>query len=155
MATLRYTCGIVLLFLWTLQAFSQKGSIGLGITLGNPTGITAQYWTGEITAVKVNFGRQISGINHLLLAADFLVHPWSFDSEGDLIRLYLGAGAGLGFISDLSLSLRTTQGAAYFFEGLPLEVHADLNPSLQLVGPGDVKVFLGGFLGLRWYFRNI
>jgi hypothetical protein len=133
---------------------AQKGDAGVGIILGNPTGISAKYWTGENTAIAGSFGYQISQVDHLLLNADFLWHPWSFASEGDLIRIYLGPGAGLGFLSDLSLSIRTTVGASYWFGDLPLEAHVELNPFLQLIGPEDLKGYLGGFLGIRWYFRK-
>ena len=142
------------LFLIHLGIAAQKGDAGAGITLGNPTGLSAKYWTGENTAVAGTIGYQISGINHLLLNADFLWHPWSFDSEGDLVRIFLGPGAGLGFLSDISVSIRTAAGASYMFSGLPLEAHVELNPALQLIGPGDLKVYLGGYLGVRWYFRK-
>jgi len=146
-----YTAGILLL-LQTAVLSSQNGQIGLGITLGNPTGITAQYRTGENTAVSAVFGRQISGINHLLLAADFLYHPWTFDSENDVIRLYAGPGIGLGFVSDLNISLRAPLGGAYFFHSLPLQMFAEFVPALILKGEEGIRFRPGGYLGLRWFF---
>jgi len=83
---------LVLLCFSTLAMYPQKGDIAPGIVLGNPIGITAQYRTGSETAVTASLGRQIASINHILLNADFLVYPWSFDSEGEQIRIYTGAG---------------------------------------------------------------
>jgi hypothetical protein len=142
-------CCILLL---SLKVYSQKGDVGLGVNLGNPTGISAKYWTGERTAVAASIGYYISRINHLRLNADFLVHPWTFDSEQDLVRLYLGTGFGLGFTSEISVTLRFPLGAVYFFSGLPLEVFAEPVPAVQLAGPGGVKFWPEGYLGIRWYF---
>lgn len=154
MHSLKHFAVFIFLFFWTGALYPQKGMIGLGITLGNPTGITAQYWTGGNTAVSAVFGRQIAGINHLYLSADFLLHPWRFRSEEDEIRLYTGPGLGLGFISDLGVALRVPLGGAYFFHGLPLVLFAEMVPSLQLTGDEGILFRPGGYLGLRWFFHQ-
>jgi hypothetical protein len=141
-----------LILLLSSCAFSQQSDFGIGVILGNPTGISVKYWTGERIALDASLGYMIAREEHLMLSADFLAHLWSFDSEGDRIRLYLGAGAGLGFISDISLSLRLPLGASYFFSSFPMEFFAELDPLFQLTGPGGSGPGIGGYLGAHWYF---
>jgi hypothetical protein len=143
---------VTLLIFVSLASYSQIGDIKLGIILGNPTGITAQYRTGSRTAVNASLGRQIAASNYLLLSADFLVHLWSFDSEGDQIRVYAGGGMSMGFLSDLSISFRIPVGAGYYFSTLPLEMFAEIVPTLQVFGEGNFRFWPGGYLGVRWIF---
>mgnify|MGYP001826559058 CR=1 FL=1 len=143
---------IIILMAWVSSASGQIGTVGLGVVLGNPTGISAVYWTGDHSAIQLNMGYLMAREEHLLLSADFLVHPWIFYEEDDLIRPYVGLGGGLGFISDISISLRLPLGTSYFFSAFPIEAFAELVPSLQLMGPGDIRFYLGGYLGARWYF---
>ena len=152
---MRRTVLVCSFLLLSLTVFSQKGDVGLGVNLGNPTGISAKFWTGDRTAVDASIGYYISRINHLRLNADFLLHPWAFDSEQDLVRLYLGLGAGLGFASEISITLRFPVGAAYYFSGIPLEAFVELVPAVQLVGPGGTGFRPEGCLGIRWYFNMI
>jgi hypothetical protein len=142
----------LILLAWSFVAKGQKEDVGLGVVLGNPTGISAIYWTGDHSAIQLNMGYLMAREEHLLLSADFLVHPWIFYQKEDLIKPYLGLGGGLGFISDLSISVRLPLGTSYFFSAFPIEAFAELDPGLQLVGPGDVRFILGGYLGARWYF---
>ncbi len=107
---------LVLLTIYlALEAFPQSSAFGLGVILGNPTGFSGKLWTGEKSAIDASIGYHIGRINGLRLTADYLVHHWSFESEKDLIKVFFGAGAGLGFISDISLSLRAPAGAGYYF----------------------------------------
>ncbi|MEN8156059.1 MAG: hypothetical protein ABFS10_03855 [Bacteroidota bacterium] len=138
--------------LLSVNAFSQKSNFGLGVMLGNPTGVSAKLWTGEKIAVDAAFGYRIGVEDHLRFNADYLFHPWSFNVEQDILKPYFGAGFGLGFISDFSVSVRVPVGAAYFFQPVPLEVFAEIAPGFQIIGPGDTRFCFEGYLGVRWYF---
>jgi hypothetical protein len=135
----------------TSIAFGQRSEFGIGAVLGNPTGISVKYWTGERMAVDASLGYLIAREEYLLLSAGLLVHPWSIESEGDLIRPYLGAGASLGFISQISMGLRLPFGAAYFFASFPMEFFAEIDPVVQLTGPDGSRLGIMGYLGARWY----
>lgn len=144
-------CLVACALLLSLNANSQKGRFALGTVLGNPTGISAKYWTGKITAIDVSLGYYFSGRDHPYLNTDFLFHFWSIEKEEDLVKVYFGAGAGMGFISDLSISIRTPGGAALYLANAPLEIFFEIVPSLQLIGPGNTSFQLGGYIGTRWF----
>ena len=140
-----------MLFL-SISAFSQKGNFGMGMILGNPTSLSLKLWTGEVTAIDASLGYRYGTANHLYLNTGFLFHLWALEKDEGMIRIYVGAGAGLGFISDLSISIRTPGGAALFLEKIPMELFAELVPSVQVFGEGDIRFRPEGYIGARWYF---
>lgn len=141
--------GLVLL---SFKAFPQKGEFGMGLILGNPTSLSVKLWTGEVTAIDASIGYRYGSYNHLYLNTGFLFHLWAFQKDEGIIKIYFGAGAGMGFISDLSLGLRAPGGAALFLDNLPLEIFAELVPTLQLFGEENIRFMMEGYIGARWYF---
>ena len=135
-----------------INAFTQKGDFGMGIILGNPTSVSVKLWTGKVTAIDASLGYRYGSANHLYLNTDFLFHLWAIEKEEGTIKVYLGAGAGLGFVSDLSFSIRAPVGAALFLDNIPLELFAEPVPTLQVFGEGDIRFRMEGYLGARWYF---
>ena len=136
----------------SINSFAQKGDFGMGIILGNPTSVSVKLWTGEVTAIDASLGYRYGSANHLYLNTDFLFHLWAIEKEEGTIKIYFGAGAGLGFISDLSFPIRVPVGAALFLDNIPLELIAELVPTVQVFGEGDIRFKMEGYLGARWYF---
>ena len=135
-----------------LYAQQPKHEIGLGFVLGNPCGLSAKMWTTQRTSVAATAGYQFWGIDHIYMSADFLVHPWILPHEEDLIHIYMGAGLGIGFHSDLGVDVRVPFGLSLYPDSGPLEIFTELVPALDLVGPDGVKMRFIGYLGTRWYF---
>lgn len=142
---------LVMVFL-SIHTFSQKGDFGLGVILGNPTSLSLKYWTGQVTAIDASLGYRYGSSNDLYLNTDFLFHLWTFQKDEGLIKLYFGAGAGLGFISDLSFSVRVPGGAALFLDKHPVELFAEIVPTLQIIGVGNTRFRMEAYIGARWYF---
>ena len=136
----------------SINAFAQKGDFGMGIILGNPTSASVKLWTGKVTAIDASLGYRYGSSNHLYLNTDFLFHLWAIEKEEGTIKVYFGAGAGLGFVSDLSFSIRAPVGAALFLDNIPLELFAELVPTSQVFGEGNIRFRMEGYLGARWYF---
>lgn len=124
----------------------------MGLVLGNPTSVSVKLWTGEVTAIDASLGYRYGRSNHLYLNTDFLFHLWSFEKDEGIIKIYFGGGAGMGFISDLSIGVRAPGGAALFLDKLPIEIFAEIVPTLQLFGEGDIRFMMEGYIGGRWYF---
>ena len=124
----------------------------MGVILGNPTSFSIKYWTGELTAIDASIGYRYGSSNDLYLNTDFLFHLWSVQKDEGLIKFYFGTGAGLGFISDLSLSIRAPFGAALFLDKHPVELFAEIVPTLQIIGVGNTRFRMEAYIGARWYF---
>ncbi len=78
----------------SLFAQSPQGrNWGFGIMLGDPTGLTAKYWTTDVNAFVFDLGSSYFGSPRL--DADYL---WHFDAfHSDIAKLYAGPGVALGF----------------------------------------------------------
>ena len=124
----------------------------MGVILGNPTSLSVKYWTANVTAIDASIGYRYGSTNDLYLNTDFLFHLWAIQKDEGLIRFYFGAGAGLGFISDLSFSVRIPAGAALFLSKIPLELFAEIVPTLQIIGVGNTRFRMEGDIGARWDF---
>ena len=70
----------------------------------------------------------------------------------DILKAYFGLGAGMGFLSEISLDIRFPGGVSLYPGTGSLELFAELVPALQLIGPEDLRLRLLGYLGARWYF---
>ena len=133
-------------------AISQKGKFGLGLFFGNPSSISAKYWTGDKTAIDASLGYHFGVIDNLFLNTDFLFHNWTIEAEQGILKVYCGPGAGLGFISDLSISIRAPGGIGFFLNAIPIEAFGEIVPTLQITGPTGTRFWIGAYVGARWYF---
>ena len=145
---------ILMLFALSLasKALPQKGDFGMGMILGNPTAFSIKWWTGNKSAIDASLGYHYGNMNHLHLNSDLLLHLWTIEKEQDLIKIYFGPGAGLGFISDLSITARAPLGTGLYLHHIPLELFAELVPLFQIIGPGGSHFLIDGYIGARFYF---
>jgi hypothetical protein len=147
---------ICLLALFVVLVFSgmapaQDHGFGLGIIVGEPTGVSLKTWTGNRTAldfaVAWSFGRH----DALHLHVDYLFHNFSlFDvDKGDLV-LYYGIGGRVKAEKKARVGVRIPIGISYFFEKDPIEIFFELGPILDLA-PGTDFYMTGG-IGIRYFW---
>jgi len=148
---------LVLIFLFSTEwLIAQDKGIGVGVVLGDPTGITSKMWLDGRSALSVTAGydfRSVGGTIHLNL--DYFYHPWIVALDQGNILVYLGPGVGLGLHSKIGLTLRAPAGITYHFESYPLETFLEIIPALEITGPVGTGGWLGSYLGARWYFNKI
>jgi hypothetical protein len=140
----------------------EKGAFGVGIVLGEPTGIAAKLYLGD-NAVQgaVGFGFiEGGGSAHV----DYVFHPWILEErEGFELIAYLGPGARLAYIDGgaggddhWAVGARGVIGLLFEFHEIPIDVFAEVAPVLQFrfVEGEDNGVGFGfeGGLGARYYF---
>lgn len=126
----------------------QAGSTGVGIIIGNPTGVTGKYWFSPSRAMDAGVG--IGGDvtlygDYLWQSLEILPQP----ARGKL-PVYLGLGLQIGEGSSNETGLRAVAGAAYWYPDKPLEIFLELVPLLRF-SSGD-SASLGAGLGVRYYF---
>lgn len=140
------------IILLTNLCHSQSHGFGLGIVLGEPTGISAKLWTGSANAFDFAAAWSFKGDGHLLLQADYVWH--SFDlirvSSGRL-PLYYGIGGRVILADDPLLGIRIPLGLNYQFSSAPVDIFAEIAPILDLIPSTDFD--LGGGLGVRFWFN--
>ncbi len=154
---------IVFLFFTALQhSSSQQRNFGLGIMIGEPTGISGKVWTSPDNAVDFGIGwsmegdRMINtyyrGTSRLHIHMDYLWHtPLSVNST-DRFPLYYGIGGRInsGSNRDASLAVRGVLGLAWMPQATPIDVFLELVPMIQLTS--YVSSGLEAAIGIRYYF---
>jgi hypothetical protein len=111
----------------------DKGTLGVGIILGEPTGICAKLYLKDDQAVQAAVGSAfLSG--GLQVDADYLFHPWILqDRDSYVMPAYLGPGvrvidydAPAGQQNHLSLGLRGVAGLLFDFKHVPLDAFVEV-----------------------------
>src|SRR4051812_7992203 len=109
----------------------EKGSVGVGIVLGEPTGVCAKVYLKDDQAIQGALGLTfVSG--GFQVHADYVFHPWILEERADFtMPVYLGPGismmqhnAGRGGDNDFRLGARLVGGLLFDFKEIPLDVFA-------------------------------
>lgn len=143
---------LILLFLAgiSFQAWAQDEGFGLGILIGEPTGISAKVWTSEYTALDAAMAWSFAEQGFLRLHSDLLFHRYLIDVEQGELPVYFGLGAKLVFASELELGIRFPLGIAYQFDSYPFEAFLEVVPVFNLIPKTQLDMDAG--IGFRYYF---
>ncbi len=142
---------ISVICLFSISIAAQDSGFGIGIILGEPTGLSIKTWTGSKTAIDAAAAWSFQGEGALHLHADMLVHNFKlFHSRNGQIPLYIGLGAKVVLQSDLLLGARVPIGLDYLFPNAPFDFFAEVVPTLNLLPATDFDI--GGGVGLRLWF---
>ena len=150
---------LVILMVGTLflcgSAVAQDSGFGLGIVLGEPTGLSCKKWYGSTTAIDGAIAWSSGKHNVLHLHGDYLIHNFNlFKLEKDKLPLYYGIGGKIKIIDGESrIGVRIPLGINYIFEKVPLDIFLEFVPLLDLV-PGT-NFRLKGAVGIRYYFSSV
>ncbi len=151
--TLRRAAPILVVWMITGSVLgnAQDRSFGLGIILGEPTGVSAKYWVSSRNAVDAGAAWAFSKNGFVDIHSDYLWHFPDVIQSKERFVLYAGVGGRLGLGGDkVKLGVRVPGGLAYWPKGVPIDVFLELAPILDLI-PATV-VSLNGGLGIRYFF---
>jgi hypothetical protein len=143
----------IFIVLFDTAALSQDSNFGLGIVVGEPTGISGKYWTSRTTAIDGAVAWSFNHEGSFYIHGDFLKHHFEIIdiSEGQM-PLYYGIGAKAVFADDGIFGAHVPLGIAYLFEGAPLDVFLEIRPGLNLLPATEFD--MSGGIGVRYYFSN-
>jgi hypothetical protein len=132
-------------------SFGQNGDIGLGIILGEPTGLSAKMWTGKTTAFDAGAAWSFVSGGFFQVHADFLFHNFDlFQVETGKMALYYGFGGRVKLADKTIVSVRVPIGISYQFEKTAIELFLEVVPMLDITPATEVGI--GGGAGFRYYF---
>ena len=130
---------------------AQSRPFGLGLVIGEPTGISGKYWFNENNAVDgaMAWNYNYEGFFHV--HADYLWH-WTDIIEVDqgTLPIYVGVGGRVGFGDDIRVGARVPVGIEYIFDNEMFDIFIEVAPLLDLV-PGTEFGVQGG-IGGRYFF---
>lgn len=135
---------------FALNVFAQDRGFGIGVILGEPTGLSVKSWITSKTAVDAAVAWALHDPS-LHIHADFLVHKFDLVtiSEGQL-PFYLGLGARVKLADETMFGARIPIGIDYLFEEAPLDIFFEIVPILNLVPSTAFDLNLA--IGIRYFF---
>ncbi len=144
---------LLLITIFSGFAFSQSNGFGLGIILGEPTGISAKYWTTSSTAFDFGLGYSLRKNSRLHLHADYLFHVKNLTNTNENISFYYGPGARLRVVEngDSRLGFRFDVGLVWIPKNAPVDVFLEIAPLLDII-PQTYFTVNGG-IGVRYFFN--
>jgi hypothetical protein len=140
----------------------EKGALGVGIILGEPTGIAAKLYLADDTALAggVGFAFVEGGLH---AHVDFLWHPWVLDdADAFVLPAYVGVGGRLldedqgGGVDVFHLGARVVAGMLFDFKEVPIDAFVEIAGVLDYAfsddPDGGVGLGLNSGIGARYYF---
>ncbi len=145
------------------NAAAKNHDFGLGIVVGEPTGITGKKFLDDNRAVDFALAWSFEGNDSVQAHANYLFHqgqlPVNADTHGSL-PWYWGVGARIKLEEnegnssrnndDDLIGVRVPVGVAWYPENTQLEVFGEIAPTLDLAPDSDFDI--GAGIGARYYF---
>ena len=155
----------ICLFLVVQVSVAQDRKFGLGIIFGEPTGVSAKLWTSPVNAFDFGLGWSVGGDRignysgnydggtRVHFHMDYLWHSFDAINSVERFPIYYGVGGrintGAGYNS--SLAIRGVIGIAWMPRDTPIDIFAELAPSLQLTSLSGFGIDAG--IGARYFFQ--
>ncbi|MEX2574585.1 MAG: hypothetical protein WD317_09820 [Balneolaceae bacterium] len=130
-----------------VSAQERPGNTEIGIIVGEPTGLSAKFWTGNNRAFDLGLAWSFSGQGSMHIHSNYLLHRTLDNPE---LALYYGIGGRLLMQDDPNLGIRIPLGLQYVIPESQLGIFFELAPMFDLVP--DTKFDINGGLGLRFIF---
>jgi hypothetical protein len=155
---------IIMVVLTATPAFAAQKGIGLGVILGEPTGVTFKTWTSSNTAIDAAAAWSFSENDSFQFHADFLIEPFAMPKPQEVrgkISFYYGIGGRIKLEAsdnnnsrnenDDVLGIRFPVGFSHLLVSAPVEFFAELVPILDIAPDTDAD--LNAAIGARYYFK--
>jgi len=137
---------ILMLTMPIALAAQGRDGIGLGVIVGQPTGLSAISWLGGGNALDLVAAWSFQDSGSFYLHADYQFHGFV---ERPL-TLFSGIGGFVLLQDDPALGMRIPLGISILFQRAPMDLFFEVAPGLTLVPATDF--FVGGGVGFRFYF---
>lgn len=150
---LKYFLFLVVVLSVTNVSAMERNRFGIGVILGEPTGITGKIMIDDNNGLDAGIGWETSGDNLVHIYGDYLLHFYDLiDVPKGKLPLYFGGGARLVLREnkDDKLGLRIPVGVEYLFEGVSLGAFIEIVPILNLTPDTDFDLEAG--TGIRYFF---
>ena len=148
-----FLIAVFLLFVMVSFSLSQERGFGLGVIIGEPTGISMKGWLSPNSAIDVGVAWSFVRETSFHVHADYLLHSFDVFETKERIPLYYGIGGRIKTArhDDARLGLRMVVGIGYIFRDAPVDLFLEVAPILDLAPATDLSMNAG--FGARFFFR--
>ena len=141
-------------FILSLSAttFSQDSGAGVGVILGEPTGVSFKYWTHSSGAFAGAAAWSFVDEGAFHIHIDYILHNFDLIKipEGRL-PFYYGIGGRIKASKDARIGARVPLGLAYLFNNAPVDIFLEVVPLLDLAPKTAFRI--NAAIGARYYFN--
>jgi len=144
---------LVVLVLLPSLSLSQDRGFGIGVIVGEPTGISMKGWLSSKSALDFGLAWSFANETSFHVHGDYLLHSFDVFKTKERIPLYYGIGGRIktGRNEDARLGLRMVVGIGYLFRDAPIDLFLEVAPILDLAPSTDFRINAG--FGGRFFFR--
>jgi hypothetical protein len=141
----------MLLVVWAATVSAQERGFGLGISIGEPTGLNGKFWVSGSNAIDGGIAWSFRRQGFLHVHADYLWH-FSDIARGSVKLLpYIGVGGRIGARNGgAMLGVRVPFGLACFPGRAPIDIFLEVAPVVDLAPATELQG--NGGIGIRYYF---
>ena len=131
---------------------AQDRGVGLGVIIGEPTGLSAKFWTSSRNAIDVAMAYSFRRKGYFHVHADYLWHFPNVIQSTERFPLYAGIGGRLAAGRGSGIfGVRIAGGIAYWVRNAPIEIFFELAPIIDIAPETDVSGNVG--IGARFFFN--
>jgi len=142
-------------------ALAQERGVGLGVILGEPTGLSFKGWITKTSALDAGLAWSFGRYDALHVHWDYLFHAFNvFPVQEGKLPMYFGIGGRFKFGDESDthshhdenrVGIRIPLGLDYLFEKVPVDIFLELVPILDLAPASEFNFNAG--LGARFFFE--
>ncbi|NNE43848.1 MAG: hypothetical protein HKN12_06550 [Gemmatimonadetes bacterium] len=135
------------------QADGDHGPVGLGVILGEPTGVSLKIWLDGRNAFAGAAAWSFADEAALHIHGDYLWHFFNrVDIDPGRLPLYIGVGGRIKTADkDDLVGVRVPFGATYILDDAPVDIFLELVPLMDIAP--DTEFRLNAAVGARFYFN--
>lgn len=149
----------------TASALPRDG-YGIGVMVGEPTGLSLKKWVSEDQAIDAGIGWSFSEYHAFHFHMDYLFHHFDLlkdEGRRDKLPLYIGIGGRIKLKDhdhhndrhndhhdETTFGVRVPLGITYLFADVPVDIFAEIVPTIDFAPDTDFD--LGVAVGARYYF---
>jgi hypothetical protein len=135
------------------STMDYAGKFGIGLMIGEPTGLSAKYFLNDTLALDAAAGASLHDNSDFYVHSDLLFHKFDLIpvSRGHL-PVYIGGGVFARFRDrpDDQFGVRVPIGVSYMFEQAPVDIFMEIAPGVDL--SPSVRADITGGVGVRFWF---
>ena len=133
------------------QVNAQSRPFGVGLMVGDPTGISVKYWKSRKIALDGAAAWSLGENDAFRLHGDYLWHHFDFTGE-ERTPVYYGLGFRLGLEDENSgIGVRFPAGITHLLAQAPIDFFFELALVFELVP--ETGLDLEGGVGVRFYLK--
>lgn len=137
---------------------ADKGTFGIGIILGEPTGVSAKLYLQDDQAIQAGLGFAFIG-DGIHLHVDYVFHPWILQSRDSFVLpVYIGPGIRLinrekgRDNQEFAIGVRGVIGLLFDFKGVPLDAFVEVAGLVEIEFDDGLGLDINAAAGARYYF---